>query len=172
MNFNIQQYIPANFNNNSRVWIYQSSRPFNAEEVFQIDSILQQFADNWKSHGADVKGFAKLLFNQFAVIIADETQAGVSGCSTDSSVRVIKQIEQQFNAPMFERQALGFIVNESIQLLSLSQIENAIENGTITPDTIYFNNLVQTKEELLNNWLIPIKDSWLAKRYNFSAIKI
>src|ERR1700759_2402073 len=99
MNFDIQQYIPADFDNNSRVWIYQSSRPFTLEEATQIDSTLRQFADSWKSHGDDVKGFAKLQFNQFVIIIADETQAGVSGCSTDSSVRIIKQIEQQFNTP-------------------------------------------------------------------------
>jgi hypothetical protein len=28
---------------------------------------------------------------------------------------------------------------------------------------------VQTKQELENNWMIPVKDSWLAKRFSFAS---
>jgi hypothetical protein len=65
---------------------------------------------------------------------------------------------------MFNRQNLAFIVKEKIQLLPLSQLKYAFENNFIDADTIYFNNLVQTKEELVSKWLIPVKDSWLAKK--------
>ena len=44
----------------------------------------------------------------------------------------------------------------------MPQLKYALENDFINADTIYFNNLVQTKEELENNWLIPVKESWLA----------
>ena len=30
----------------------------------------------------------------------------------------------------------------------------AVNSGFITGDTLYFNSLVQTKEELENNWII------------------
>ena len=48
-------------------------------------------------------------------------------------------------------------------MLPLSQVPYAVENHFIDENTLYFNNLVQTKEELENNWIIPIKDSWLKK---------
>ncbi|MEJ7677429.1 MAG: hypothetical protein WKG06_06075 [Segetibacter sp.] len=96
--------------------------------------------------------------------MADETQAGVSGCSTDSSVHLIKGIEERFKIEMFNRQNLAFIVKEKIQLLPLSQLKYTVENNFINGDTIYFNNLVKTKDELINNWMIPVKESWLAKR--------
>ncbi len=169
MEFIITDYIPAEFHNTSRVWIYQSNRQFPGNEILQLEEMMTQFVADWKSHGAEVKGFANLLFNQFIVIMADESATGVSGCSTDSSVRMIKAIEQKFNVLLFERQTLAFIIKEKIELLSLSQIENAIEDNIINADTLYFNNIVQTKEELLNNWIIPVKKSWLAKRYNLPA---
>jgi hypothetical protein len=96
--------------------------------------------------------------------MADEQATGVSGCSTDSSVRLIKQIEQMFKVNMFDRQMLAFMVKDRVQMLPLAQLQYGIDNNFITPDTLYFNNLVQTKNELENNWLIPVKDSWLAKR--------
>lgn len=164
MNLHFQNLIPEDFNDDSKVWIYQSNRQLTLAEALQIEELLQQFTSVWKSHGADVKGYAKLLFGQFIILMADDTATGVSGCSTDSSVRLMKNIEQDFNIDLFNRQLLAFIVKERIQIFPLDQLNHVIENDLISPDTIYFNNTVQTKKELINNWLIPVKDSWLAKR--------
>jgi hypothetical protein len=137
---------------------------FSIGEALEIEDMMNDFVENWHSHGAKVKGYANLFFGQFIIIMADETPAGVSGCSTDSSVRLIKQIEETFKVDMFNRQSLAFFVKDKIQLLPLSQLKYAFENGFITPETLYFNNLVLTKEELLNKWLVPVKDSWLTKK--------
>ncbi len=152
----------------SRVWIYQASRVFSLQEALEIEELLNEFATEWKSHGTPVKGAAYLFFGQFIVLMADETATGVSGCSTDSSVRLIKDIEQRFGVNMFDRITLAFIVKEKLQLLPLSQLQYAIDNGFIDNGTLYFNNLVQTKDELENKWIIPVKDSWLAKKISFS----
>ena len=164
MNFEYSQHIPEDFHPASKVWIYQSSRLFFIGEALQIEEILQQFVASWKSHGAPVKGYANLLFGQFIVLMADETATSVGGCSTDSSVHVIKAIEERFKVDMFNRQNLAFIVKEKIQLLPLGQLQYAIDNKFIDADTPYFNNTVLTKKELLEKWIVPLKDSWLAGR--------
>jgi hypothetical protein len=164
MNLDYQQHIPADFHPSSKVWIYQTSRLFTLGEALEIEDMMNDFVAAWNSHGAKVKGYANLLFGQFIVLMADETYAGVSGCSTDSSVRLIKEIEQKFNVNMFDRLSLAFVVKDKVQLLPMSQLNYAVENNFINADTIYFNNLVLTKEELLNKWLIPVKESWLAKK--------
>ncbi len=164
MNFEYQHLIPEDFNPSSRVWIYQSNRLFFISEALQIEDMLNSFVESWNTHGAKVKGYANLLFGQFIVLMADETAAGVSGCSTDSSVRLIKQIEEAFKVNMFDRQNLAFVVKEKIQTIPLSQLNYALENGFVTPDTIYFNNLVLDKASLLTKWMIPVKESWLAAR--------
>ena len=133
-------------------------------EALQIEDLLKNFYTTWQSHGQPVKGHADLLFGQFIIIMADETATGVSGCSTDGSVRLVKEIEKAFSVNLFDRQLLAFIVNEKVQLIPMSQLNYAMENGFINTDTIYFNNLVQTKKELESNWLIPVKESWLAGR--------
>jgi len=164
MDLNFQQHIPADLSDSSRVWIYQGDRPFTVNEIPAIKKMLDEFVAGWKSHGADVKGYANIFFDQFIVFLADETATGVSGCSTDSSVRLIKMIEQKLNVQLFERQQLAFIIKERIQLLPISQLKSAVETGLVNDNTFYFNNTVRDKKELLLHWIIPVKESWLAKR--------
>jgi hypothetical protein len=168
MKLDYKYLLDDNFHSDSKVWVYQASRIFSLQEALEIEELLNEFAAQWKSHGTPVKGAAYLFFGQFIVLVADETATGVSGCSTDSSVRLIKDIEQRFAVNMFDRTTLAFIVKEKVELLPLSQLQYAVDNGFISTDTLYFNNLVQTKEELENKWIIPVKDSWLTKKVSFS----
>ena len=161
MNWNYQHLIPEDFSAGSKVWIYQSNRLFTMHEALQLEDLLNEFVSNWQSHGVPVKGYGNLLFGQFIVLMADETATGVSGCSTDSSVRLIKELEKAFHVNLFDRQLLAFIVKDKIELLPLSQLQYAIENKFITGDSIYFNNVVLTKSDFENKWMIPLKESWL-----------
>jgi hypothetical protein len=178
MNAHHNELLPEDFAGDSRVWIYQSPRLFFMSEALQIEEMLEAFVAQWNSHGTPVKGYANLFYGQFIVLMADETATGVSGCSTDSSVRLIKDIEQRFGINLFDRLMLAFRIDaktgpsdkprpaaSKVQMVPLSQLPYALENGFVNGDTLYFNNTVQTKAELENKWLIPVKDSWLASRF-------
>ena len=167
MNFEYKHLLNHDFDPVSRVWVYQSSRLFTISEALQIEEMIDQFSHNWHSHGVPVKAAAYLFFGQFVVLMADEMATGVSGCSTDSSVRLIKEIEKVYGVNMFDRMALAFIMKDNVQILPMPQLKYAVEQGFITADTLFFNNVVLTKEELENNWIIPAKNSWLAKKISF-----
>lgn len=160
----IQKNLPEDFAPNSRVWIYQSNRAFVEKEEREINEQLYQFYIQWTAHGAPVKGWAKLLFGQFIVIMADESDVIVSGCSTDSSVRVIKSIERQYSVNLFDRMSITFLRKGKAEMLPLSQIQYAIDRDFIDGDTYLFNNVVYTKSEMLTQWLVPLRKSWLAER--------
>jgi len=156
--------IPADFAGDARVWIYQASRPFSEKEEKEIGEQLYQFYIQWHTHGAAVKGWAGLLFRQFIVIMADETDTAVSGCSTDSSVRIIKSIERQYNVSLFDRMTVTFLVEGKAQMLPFAQVQHALDGGHIDRDTLMFNNTAGSKQELLDGWLVPVRQSWLADR--------
>ena len=46
----------------------------------------------------------------------------------------------------------------------MNQLNYALDNYFINPETLYFNNLVATKAELENNWIVPVKESWIASK--------
>ncbi|MEO8404132.1 MAG: hypothetical protein ABI480_06040 [Chitinophagaceae bacterium] len=164
MNLEYKYLLDGSFATDSKVWIYQASRIFSMSEALEIEGMLNEFASQWKSHGTPVKGAGHLFFGQFVVLMADESATGVSGCSTDSSVRLIKDIEQRFSVNMFDRTSLAFVVKDKVQLLPLSQLQYSVDNEFITEDTLYFNNMVATKEALENEWIVLLKNSWLATR--------
>ncbi len=164
MNLNYRELLPEEFSPESRVWIYQSNRLFSLSEALIIEDLLNDFVAKWNSHGDPVKGFGTLFFGQFIVLMADESATGVSGCSTDSSVRLIKEIEKAFNVSLFDRQMLAFVIKEKIQLLPLNQLNYAVQNGFISSETLYFNNTVLNKQELMDKWIISVRESWLATK--------
>jgi hypothetical protein len=169
MNLEYKHLLPEEFAAESRVWVYQSSRLFMLSEALEIEDSLNKFSAEWRSHGAEVEAYCNLFFGQFIVLMADERQAQVSGCSTDSSVRFIKELGERYGVDFFNRTNLAFVVKDRIQMLPMNQVQYAIDNGFITPDTLYFNNIVQTKAELENNWIIPLKNSWLKSRIPVSS---
>ncbi|HSU27622.1 MAG TPA: hypothetical protein VLJ68_04520 [Chitinophagaceae bacterium] len=165
-----KHYLPeGNFSNDSRTWIYQSNRPFSIAESLEIAIRIKQFAAEWRSHGNPVKGSAWILFDRFIIIMADERATGVSGCSTDSSIRMIRDFEQQYGLTMFDRKSLAFWIEEKIELVPFEEIQKAYDSGMISPETLYFNNLVQTKEEFEKNWITPVKNSWLATKIRVTS---
>jgi hypothetical protein len=166
MNLDYQQLIPENFSKNTRVWIYQSSRLFTLSEALQLEDDLKQFGENWLSHGASVNASCFLFFGYFIILMADEAEITVSGCSTDSSVRFVKNIEQSYNVSLFDRTNLAFIVKDKIELLPLSQVNYAIQNGYISDSTLFFDNAIQDISAFKNKWIVPVADSWLGKRLN------
>ena len=164
MNLQYQHLLPHDFAPESRVWIYQSSRQFSIGEALDIEDKLHAFCTEWHAHGAAVKAYANLFFGRFIVLMADESRTTVSGCSTDSSVRFIKSLGQTYGIDFFNRQHLAFVVKDKIEILPMNQLAYAFENGFLNSDTLYFNNLADTKQQLEANWIVPVKDSWLAPK--------
>jgi hypothetical protein len=156
--------LPAEFADDSRVWIFQSNRTFTEHETLEIDDQLYNFYVQWTSHGAAVTGWSKSVLNYFIIVIADETASGVSGCSTDGMVRLMKSFERQYNITLFDRLQISFLVKDKAQALPMQQVKYALDNGYIQEDTLLFNNTVLSKKELLEKWLVPLNKSWLWQR--------
>jgi len=167
----LNELIPSDFPDTSRVWIYQGSRPFIEKEENEINEQLEHFYTQWQAHGKPVKGWAKLLFKQFIVIIADQAITEVSGCSIDDSARIIKSLERQYSVNFFDRMTLTFLIDGKAQMLPFGQVQYAIDKGFINQETLVFNNIATTKKELLETWLVPLNKSWLADKVSYPQLQ-
>ncbi len=170
MNFEYRHLLPSDFSPKSKVWIYQSSRLFTISEALEIEELLNAFTAEWVSHGDKVKAFGQLFFGQFIILMADETQTTVGGCSTDASMRFIKELEKKYGVDLFNRTNLAFVVKDRVQVLPMNQLPYAFENGFINEESLYFNNMIVTKADLDNNWIIPVKQSWIASKVKLNTV--
>ncbi|TAH18034.1 MAG: hypothetical protein EAZ08_12600 [Cytophagales bacterium] len=157
-----------NFNelpNNSRVWIYQADRDLSKEECTSIDVALLQFTSAWEAHQHPLQASFQVLYHRFICLAVDGSYHEPSGCSIDKSVAIIRQIEQMFDLKLFDRLTVAYLENGNIKTLKNKDIRQKIASGEFSPETIIFNNIVQTKEELDRNWKIAASQSWLSKYF-------
>ena len=149
-----------NFSPQSKVWIYQSNRQFTAAEATEIQQKLDAFTAQWQAHGQQLNAKGEIYYNFFIVLTVDQETAPATGCSIDSSVRLIKDIETNFNVDLFDRFNMAYKLDGEVHVVTKEDFETLITIKKITPQTIVFNNLVQTLEEFEQKWEVPLEDSW------------
>ena len=142
--------------NDSRLWVYQSDRSFTEAESKSISQKLEAFVFGWNAHGASLKADFMLVNNQFIVLGVDEKMASASGCSIDSSVKIIKEIGKEFSIDFFNRLKLVVEKDSEMKMIAFSDL------GEYEEWNIY-NTLVNTVEQFNNSFLIPVKESELFK---------
>ena len=149
-----------NFSPQSKVWIYQSNRQFTAAEVSEIQQKLNAFTAQWQAHGKQLNAKGEIYHNFFIVLTVDQETAPATGCSIDASVRFIKDVESNFGVDLFDRFNMAYKLDDEVHVVTKEDFETLIAIKKITPQTIVFNNLVQTLEEFEQKWEVPLEDSW------------
>jgi hypothetical protein len=143
------------------VWIYQSNRPFRAEELQNLENQLATFAREWVSHSRQLVAKAEVLHERFVVLSVDETQqGGASGCSIDSSVRFMKQLEQQYQVELFNRFLFSYIADNEVHTVDSATFAAYYKQGVINDETLVFDTLVNTREALTQHFVKPLGTSW------------
>ncbi len=157
-------YVPFDqLPDHSRLWIYQSSRPFSREEQLQISVGLRTFCEQWNAHQQPLNSSFDIRFDRFIILSVDEGVHAASGCSIDSSVAVIRQIAEQFGVDMFNRLDQALLLDKQVVVKSQAEIKKELAAETLSEDTKVFNNLVKDLAEFKSGWIVPIADSWLSR---------
>lgn len=149
----------------ARIWIYQASRPLTETEIVELQPALAHFAEAWTSHGRALQASATVLHRQFLVIGLDEAVADASGCSIDASVRFVREVEQALGLELLEKSRLAFLIDGQVQVLDRLALKAAVAAGTLTPDTLYFDNTVDQRGRLQQAWPTPAAATWLARYF-------
>ncbi|MFT7233727.1 MAG: hypothetical protein ACI8TA_002953 [Cyclobacteriaceae bacterium] len=147
----------------SRLWVYQADRAFLPEEKIQIEILVQGFLNQWAAHGAALNASFSIEFDQFIVIAVDESHSAASGCSIDASVGLIRNIETQFGLSLLDSTKVAVLKNEKINIYPFNAIKANVVNGEIDPDSIIFNNTVQTLGQWKTDWQQTAKSSWIGR---------
>lgn len=145
---------------NTKVWIYQSDRPFAQENIPAIRAKIQEFIKNWVSHSNQLKAFGDLYHDRFIVLMVDESNANASGCSIDESVRFLQGLGAEFGVDLFDRMNFSYKTEDGIKSAHREEFIELYKMGLITDETVVFNNLVATKEAFEKKWEVSLGKSW------------
>ncbi len=152
------------FNNipqDAKIWIYQSKRELTNDEVKKASEMLEKFTAGWQAHGADLQAAFKILYNRFVVLAVDENGNLASGCSIDNSVQAIKALQDQLNTDLLDRMGITY-KNDNGVVVRVNKLEfkEMLQNGTVTENTLVFNNMLTNFNDFATKWEVPVKESW------------
>lgn len=150
---------------NSRVWIYPSSRKFSPDELLVIRQKTKAFLEQWTAHGTELQAGLDLPYHRFIVLGLNESIQSASGCSIDASVHFIQSLEETFKITLLDKMNVTFRNKNAIDHISLKEFQTKAKEKKVNSDVIVFNNLVQNKMEYDSFWEVPASSSWHARYF-------
>lgn len=149
----------------SRVWLYASTRPFTEDEQGMIRAALKTFCEGWATHGTLMPTSFEILHEQLLVLAVDESQLGASGCSIDSSVRALRNLEESLGLDLVDQGKITLKTSDgALRVVSALGIKSKVEGGEISPALEVMQPNLQTKGDLQVLWQ-PILNSWLSRYF-------
>lgn len=156
---------PQHLSDSSRVWIYQAMRNFSPEETSKINELCEAFTTQWAAHGQNLTATHAIYFDRFLCLFVDESAHGASGCSIDSSVRFIQNLEREMGIELMNRTQVAYLEGDKVRTIEFKELPAAVESGLITPKTRVFNNTVNSKKDMQNAWIAPASDTWVSRYF-------
>ena len=159
-------YIPfEQLSDEARVWVYQANRSLVHEEKAGILQQTKAFLAQWTAHGSPLHCSAAILYDQFLILAVEESFQGATGCAVDASIQFIRSLEQEHQIDLLDRTHIAFRKAESNVVVPLEQLQEKIQQRSISADMLTFDNTITKKEALADQWLVRAQDSWLGKYF-------
>ena len=147
----------------ARVWVYKSAIPFSDDQKYLIRERGAVFTRSWAAHGAPLAAALDVLYDQFVVLGVDQRQAMASGCSIDTSVQFIQQLERELGQMLTDRMVVLYEQGGVVRSCRVPEVEDLIKSGLLNADTIVFDDLVTTKADLEARFRTSLQNSWMAR---------
>jgi hypothetical protein len=145
---------------NSKIWIYQSNRKFYPQELDAIENKIETFLNQWTNNNESIQASYEIKYDRFILFAVDTTNNALSLNAIDQSVSFIIELQGIYSVELLDKLNVCFKQGEHVQYKDLKTFQKLAKSKSVSSKTIVFNNLINTKEELDNNWEIPITESW------------
>ena len=151
-------YVPFDkIDENAKCWIYILEKNINFKSD-EINLILKRLCEKWKSHNNEVVSSFQIYRDRYIILFAEE---GISGCSIDSSNRLLRYELDRLNINVMPNSKIGIFIENKIKLEDRSSIINLIQANKLQPNDKMINTTVTNKKEYNKNWILEINKSWL-----------
>lgn len=143
----------------SKVWIYPSSRKFYATEIDDLENKIKNFIDTWKQDGDNIHASYQLKYNRFITIFTSSEQS-ISTEAINELVAFILVLQLEHEVELLDKMNVCFKQGEHVQYKDLKTFKSLIKGKAVNKKSIVFDNLVTTKSEFEDFWEIPVTESW------------
>ena len=147
----------------SRLWIHQINRELDKNEQEELIKRTEAFLEEWTAHGNGLKAAVKIIDGRLLIIAADESYSGASGCSIDSLVAFLRNVQLELGIDLFSRQNIFYQREGKLYEMDLHLFKNKVAENEIPLDTLIYNTTILKKSQMEQDLLQRIEDSWLMR---------
>ena len=141
------------------VLIYPSSRKFYEQELEVLNDKLVSFTTAiTKEFKIDIQW--DLRYNRFIIFAINFDNEPPQNKVIDQCAGFVMGLEKDLKIQLLDRMNISFKQGQYIQYKELSDLKKLIKNRAITAKTVVFDNLVNTIQDLEENWELPLSESW------------
>lgn len=145
----------------SKIWVFTANRKMTDAEIRQIDQKLDVFCRSWTSHSNKLHAEAFVLHGYFIILAVDNKDHLASGCSIDTAMRFIQTLQIDFDIDLLDRESFVYLKDDQPQLVRKDQLAGLIQSGTVSDDTMFYDPLVATWEEMQAGFIKPMGSFWM-----------
>ena len=136
------------FPDNARLWVYPLSRPLSESERARVNERLDLFLRGWNSHDVPVRGAYQVFEDRF-ILVTGYVEDGVSGCSTDSMMRVMKTLREEDGIDGFDRSLVFFRDADSVlRGVTRDEFKALVSADQVDASTVVFDTTIATLADL------------------------
>ena len=151
----------------ARLWTFAASRRLTDQEAVRLLAATEEFLVGWTAHRVPLATACQWRFSQFLFVAVDEAAAGASGCSIDGLVRFMREVERQLGVRFMDHGSVWFRASGgAIECASREGFERLVDEGAVGPDTVVFDNTIQTTGALRDGrWELPARRAWHGRAF-------
>jgi len=146
----------------SRIWIFPSSRKFYPQELKSIHTSVEDFLTIWKSNDSPIEASFQIKYDRFIIIATTETKNALNLEAHDALSHFIQKLEKTFSVTLIDKINVCFKQGEYVQYKELVAFKKLIKTRSVSKNTIVFDNMISTKGMLKEDWEIYLSESWLS----------
>lgn len=141
----------------SRVYYYPSSRKFYTDELPGVISKVEAFCQGL----AGSKIGYKMMYDRFIIFfVSDVTPLSIE--LNDKLVEFVLNLEQDYEINLLDKVNVCFKQGEFVQRKEIQEFKKLIKNRSVSRRTLVLDPMMNSKDEFLSNWEVPLSESWLA----------
>lgn len=151
----------ADLPDHARLWVFAAARPLEPAERDDLLRRVEAFQAGWAAHGTPLTSGRDLRYARFLLVAVDERAAGVSGCSIDALTSTLRTWEREHGVALLDNAPVLYRDGDTIRRLSRPAFQALADDGTVTPETVVFDNTVQDVGAVrAGHWETPARAAW------------
>ena len=137
----------------AKIWLYTTDRILNTIELESIQKELDEYCNQWLSHGKSLHAKISFLSNILLAFVVDTTKVHASGCSIDDSIKFLKYLGQKYSVHFLDRNTCWIIDQNEMKKSSFFDLKNYNEEWMYNLSATHLGELREKPLIRVKEWL-------------------